>query len=428
MPEINVSTGQKITHMLIVLLSCAFISFYQGGIWLLIPPLNGTIAFGISLLLVFLILTSQKNRNFLCYDMKIYGIATFMLLSLAYMFFSHESFTKSGFLISFYCFGMMCIGAYMHYKEKERKIILLYILAEVILKEICDIYELAKNPMIIRDSGFDVLSVNGTGIEKLVNIPSIYTFAVIYFIVLCNFKRSKHKILSAAYMALTLYVLYLAQMSLPLLLTIIITLYILIVKTVDIKKILLFSVIFCLFFMVLLPTGLNWILKNSFFPIEVTKRLQDVYDIFFKDSSFADIINEYGSGGVEKNYTSTQGRLTHYIQSFRAMGHNFFLGELTPNKIKNGGHSTWIDYIAKFGFTIFVYYYSLIIHSANQFKENDYEDKKVLIAVSIFYLISGLINSFQIVLFTMHMFIIVPYFYELLIDNNFIIKRRPLIK
>lgn len=427
MPEINVSTGQKITHMLIVLLSCAFISFYQGGIWLLIPPLNGTIAFGISLLLVFLILTSQKNRNFLCYDMKIYGIATFMLLSLTYMFFSHESFTKSGFLISFYCFVMMCIGAYMHYKEKERKIILLYILAEVIFKEICDIYELAKNPMIIRDSGFDVLSVNGTGIEKLVNIPSLYTFAVIYFIVLCNFKRSKHKILSAAYMALTLYVLYLAQMSLPLLLTIIITLYILIVKTVDIKKILLFSVIFCLFFMVLLPTGLNWILKNSFFPIEVTKRLQDVYDIFFRDASFAEIINEY-STGLEKGYTSTQGRLTYYIQSIRAMGHNFFLGELTPNKYIKGGHSTWIDYIAEFGFTIFVYYYSLIIHSANQFKENDYEGKKVLIAVSIFYLISGLLNSFQIVIFTMHMFIIVPYFYELLIDNNFIIKWRPLIK
>ena len=71
MPEINVSAGQKITHMLIVLLSCAFISFYQGGIWLLIPPLNGTIAFGISLLLVFFILTSQKSRNFLCYDMKV---------------------------------------------------------------------------------------------------------------------------------------------------------------------------------------------------------------------------------------------------------------------------------------------------------------------------------------------------------------------
>ncbi len=428
MPEINVSAGQKITHMLIVLLSCAFISFYQGGIWLLIPPLNGTIAFGISILLVFFILTSQKNRNYLCYDMRVYGIASFMMLSLAYMLFSHEQFTKSGFLVSFYCFVMMCIGAYIHDKEKERKIILLYILAEAILKEICDIYELAKNPMIIRDSGFDVLSVNGTGIEKLVNIPSIYTFAVIYFIVLCNFKRSKHKVLSIAYMALTLYVLYSAQMSLPLLLTIIITLYILIVKTVDIKKILLLSVVFCLFFMVLLPTGLNWILKNNFFPIEVTKRLQDVYDIFFKDASFADIINEYGSSGVEKDYTSTQGRLTHYIESFRAMVHNFFLGELTPNKFKNGGHSTWIDYIAKFGCAIFIYYYSLIQHTSIQFKKSEYEGKKVLIAVGIFYLISGLLNSFQIVLFTMHVFILVPYFHELLIDNNFIIKRRPLIR
>lgn len=427
MPEINVSAGQKITHMLIVLLSCAFISSYQGGIWLLIPPLNGTIAFGISLLLVFLILTSQKNRNFLCYDMKVYGIATFMLLSLAYMLFSHESFTKSGFLVSFYCFVMMCIGAYMHDKEKERKIILLYILAEVILKEICDIYELAKNPMIIRDSGFDVLSVNGTGIEKLVNIPSIYTFAVIYFIVLCNFKRSKHKILSTAYMALTLYVLYLAQMSLPLLLTIIITLYILIVKTVDIKKILLFSVIFCLFFMVLLPTGLNWILKNSFFPIEVTKRLQDVYDIFFRDASFAEIINEY-STGLEKNYTSTQGRLTHYIESFRAMGHNFFLGELTPNKFKNGGHSIWVDYIAKFGCLIFVYYVSIFNYIRKQFIDSDYAGKKIIIAVSIFYIVSGILNYFSIVIYSMNMFILVPYFHELLINNNFIIKRRPLIK
>ncbi|HAY72396.1 MAG TPA: hypothetical protein DCY31_00820 [Ruminococcaceae bacterium] len=427
MSDIGSTTGQKITHMLIVILSCAFISFYQGGIWLLIPPLNGTIAFGISLLLVFLVLTSQNNRNYLCFDMKVYGIASFMLLSLVYMLLSHEQFTKSGFLVSFYCFVMMCIGAYIHDKEKERKIILLYILAEVILKEICDIYELTKNPMIIRDSGFDVLSVNGSGIEKLVNIPSIYTFAVIYFIVLCNFKRSKHKILSIAYMALTLYVLYSAQMSLPLLLTIIITLYILVVKTVDIKKIILFSAVFCLFFMILLPTGLNWILKNNFFPIEVTKRLQDVYDIFFKDASFADIINEYGSG-LEKDYTSTQGRITHYIESFRAMGHNFFLGELTPNKFKNGGHSTWIDYIAKFGFTILIYYFSLIRHTKAQFKKSEYEGKKVLIAVSIFYLISGILNSFQIVLFTMHMFILVPYFYELLIDNNFTIKWRPLVR
>ena len=427
MPEMNVSAGQKITHMLIVVLSCAFISFYQGGIWLLIPPLNGTIAFGISLLLVFFILTSQKNRNYLCYDMKVYGIAAFMLLSLAYMLFSHESFTKSGFLISFYCFVMMCIGAYIHDKERERKIILLYILAEVILKELVDIYELFRNPMIIRDSGFDVLSVNGTGIEKLVNIPSIYTFAVIYFIVLCNFKRSKHKVLSIAYMALTLYVLYLAQMSLPLLLTIIITIYILTVKTVEIKKIILLSVVFCLFFMVLLPTVLNWILKNSFFPIEVTKRLQDIYDIFFKDASFAEIINEY-STGLEKDYSSTQGRIVYYIQSFRAMWHNFFLGELTPNKYTTGGHSTWIDYIAKFGCAIFVYYYSLIQHTSIQFRKSEYEGKKVLIAVGIFYLISGILNSFQIVLFTMHMFILVPYFYELLTDNNFIIRRRPLIK
>ena len=65
MPEINVSAGQKITHMLIVLLSCAFISFYQGGIWLLIPPLNGTIAFGISLLLISNILNKipKENKN-----------------------------------------------------------------------------------------------------------------------------------------------------------------------------------------------------------------------------------------------------------------------------------------------------------------------------------------------------------------------------
>ena len=42
MPEITVSAGQKITNMIIVLLSCAFISLYHFAIWLLIPHLNGT--------------------------------------------------------------------------------------------------------------------------------------------------------------------------------------------------------------------------------------------------------------------------------------------------------------------------------------------------------------------------------------------------
>lgn len=426
MPDYNVTAGQKITHFFIIVFSCAFISFYQVGIWQLIPPLNGTIAFGISVALTFLILSSQKARNYLFYDMKIYGIAAFMFLSLLYMLLTRESFTKSAFLFAFYCFVMMCIGAYMHDCERERKFILIFIFFEVILKEFVYIYELAKNPMIIRESGFDVLSVNGSGLEKLVSIPSIYTFAVIYFIVLCNFKRSKHKVFSVFYMALTLYVLYSAQMSLPLLLTILLTFYILIVKSINIKNIVILSVVFCLVFMIFMPLILNWLLKNNFFPVEVMKRLQDVYDIFFKEASITEIIKEYSSIGYGEKYTSTQGRLAHYIQSFRALGHNFFLGELTPGKLTNGGHSTWIDYVTKFGCTIFIYYYSLIRYSSRQFNRSDYESKRVWIVVSIFYLISGILNSFQIVIFTMNIFIIVPYLHELLTEKNLVIKRRPL--
>ena len=426
MPNSNRTVGQTITHLIIVICSCAFISFYQGGIWLLIPPLNGTMAFGISLILTFLILTSRSERNYLYSDLKIYGIAVFILLSIIYMFANKESFTSSGFLIAFYCFVMMCIGAYIHNNEKERNFILLFILAENILKELVDIYELLKNPMIMRNSAFDLININGSGLEKLVNIPSIYTFVVIYFIVLCNFRRSKYKVLSVAYMAVTLYVLYLSQMSLPLLLTIIITLFLLLVKSTDMKKVVALSVVFFLFFMILLPTILTLLLKSSFLTVEFQKRIQDIYDIFFSDASFAEIIQTYGNG-AEEDYTSTEGRLSFYIQSFRAMAHNFFLGTLTPNSIKTGGHSTWIDYIAKYGCLVFVYYFSLIQYARKKFRMSDLESKKVLIAISIFYLFSGLFNSFQIVMFTMHMFIIIPYFDELLTDDTkLIIKRRPM--
>ena len=81
MPNSNRTVGQTITHLIIVMCSCAFISFFQCGFWLLIPPLNGTIAFGISIILTFLIFTSKSALNCLYYDIKIYGIAVFILLS-----------------------------------------------------------------------------------------------------------------------------------------------------------------------------------------------------------------------------------------------------------------------------------------------------------------------------------------------------------
>ena len=426
MPNSNRTVGQTITHLIIVMCSCAFISFFQCGFWLLIPSLNGTIAFGISIILTFLIFTSKSALNCLYYDIKIYGIAVFILLSFIYMFAAKEKFTNSAFLTSYYCFVIMCIGAHMQENEKDRKIILIFILIEVIFKEFVDIYELHKDPMIMRNSGFDILSINGSGLEKLVNIPSIYVFAVIYFIVLCNFKRSKNKFLSICYLAVTLYVLYLSQMSLPLLLTIMISLYLLLVKTVDIKKIIIISLVFCIFFMILLPSVIKMALESEVFPIEVTKRLQDVYDMFFTDASFTDIIDAYGNG-AEKDFTSTQGRMVHYIESFRAICHNFFLGELTPNKFKTGGHSTWIDYVAKFGCLVFIYYFSLIQKMCKDYKSSDTENKRVILATSIFYIISGILNSFQIALFTLNVFIIIPYFDELLTDDTkLIIKRRPM--
>ena len=177
--------------------------------------------------------------------------------------------------------------------------------------------------------------------------------------------------------------------------------------------------------MFLLPSVIKLALNSEIFPIEVTKRLQDVYDMFFTDASFSDIIQDYGNG-AEKDFTSTQGRMVHYIESFRALCHNFFLGELTPNKFKTGGHSTWIDYVAKFGCLVFIYYFSLIQKMRKDYITIDTESKKVILAVSIFYIISGILNSFQIALFTMNVFIIIPYFDELLTDDTKLIIRRPM--
>ena len=60
------------------------------------------------------------------------------------------------------------------------------------------------------------------------------------------------------------------------------------------------------------------------------------------------------------------------------------------------------------------------------YKSSDTENKRVILATSIFYIISGILNSFQIALFTLNVFIIIPYFDELLTDDTKLIIRRPM--
>ena len=101
------------------------------------------------------------------------------------------------------------------------------------------------------------------------------------------------------------------------------------------------------------------------------------------------------------------------------MIHNFILGVLTPGALTQGGHSTWIDYIAMFGCGILVYYKALISYIKGLYREADRSNKKTIVAVSILYIVSGIFNSFQIALFSLHIFVLLPYLHEILIKTNY---------
>ena len=79
--------------ILYLILSCFFLSFIYGGVWLLIPFLNGTVAFGISIILLFMSFNDRQLCSYFIKKQYAAGFLVLPVLSFIYMLTEDEKFS-----------------------------------------------------------------------------------------------------------------------------------------------------------------------------------------------------------------------------------------------------------------------------------------------------------------------------------------------
>ncbi len=410
--------NDPLQEVLYLVLSCMFLSFQNGGFWLLLPLLNGTIAFGIALIIAFLSALDPYTRGFYWKKQYGYGILVALVLSLINMLYTSTAFTSSEFLTFFYCFVTMLIAAHYSDERDHRKPLLIFIFIELIFKMGVNIFAILRDPGAIRNSGFNAVVLTGDGAEKLISIKVLYTLAVVCFIFLSHFGKIKHKIAAILMVVAIIWLLYMAQMSLVLLTTMILIVYIFLINPRYYKRSIIIGVLLGILLLIFLPNIIEVILKNRWFGPMVRERLADTYEVFFSGNTFEEIVDKYGTYQYSFRNSSTKMRLYHYISSIRAFFNNFFLGELTPNALQHGAHSLFFDLIAEYGCLIFALIFSVVKYIKDLMNFNDAQNRKAVLCFSIAYVILSLINRYALVYFFIQLYIILPHFYELFVSEK----------
>ena len=409
-------------NLLFLLLSCLFISSVQGGLWMLVPFLNGTIAFGISIVIFFLSLIDRKIMRFFATQQFGGGILLFLLLSFIYMLTEEESFTSSQFFTISQCFVIMLIAAHYSVDAKERRPFLIFYFFDLLVKLAANMYYAYLHPEMIRDSQLETFSINGTGFEKMVNIPVLYVLATICYIIFSNFKITKHKILLLLFVAAVFWLLIQAEMNLVMLTTFIVCLLVLFIHPKYYKQTLIIAALFGFILLIFSKGILGFIIEHEWFGDTTRNRLEDLYTIFFKGNSVWDNIRYYYTHAYRYENSSTIIRLYSYINSIKAFFHNFFLGTWTPNAIAHGGHSIWLDLVARYGFLILIYYRSLLKYQFHLLKDTDIQNRKAVISFIAAFIFLGIFNNFPLHYFTIQLYILLPYFKELIVKKE--VKRQ----
>lgn len=400
--------------ILYLILSCAFLSFIYGGVWLLIPFLNGTVAFGISVVLLLMSLIDRQLTDFFVNKQYALGFLALPALAFIYMLTEHEKFTDSHFLSVYYCLIIIMIAAHYGVDAQRRKYFLRIILFEIILMLAVNIFYTVKDPNIIRSSQLETFTVYGTGFQKLVKIQILYIAAVFCFVFVSNFSVSKHKAFTIIFVAASLWLLFEAQLTLVMLTTFILLIYVLLINPKYFKFSLVIGIFLVIILVVFSKSILEFCIDKHIFGDVTTNRLEELYMIFFNGRSFFENIQYYTANQNLYRGSSTIGRLVAYSNSFKAFFHNIFLGEWTPGALKNGGHSIWLDLVSQYGIAVLLVYRAFVKYAGRLLKNTDIYNKKAVLCFIIAFAFLGIFNYFTLAHFCIMLYIVLPYMREII--------------
>ena len=410
--------SNPITEFCVLILSMLYLSYLHNGVRVLIPFFNGTIAFGIMLILDAILLSDFDTREKMRSRFPS-GIAIAMALGLVFVIVGEEPFLNSFALTTIHCLTVMLIASYYEEREDLRKILLGFYLIETLLSIGVNAYYMAVDPQLIHRANDDTMIATGNGLLNMVNLYALYEAAVLYYIALANFRRCKNKILVCLLLIAIFYIILNAQMTILLLTTIFVTVIIGFVRPEHYKKALLIIGLISVAVIVASGNILSWAISNQIFGDRTTVRLKDIYAIFYQGDSISSVLSYYGQQfNGRMSFSSVQGRLICYVQSIKAFFHNFFIGFLTPNALPIGEHSSWLDYVAKYGVLIFALYKSIVQYLVTVYKKSDNCDKKAIVCFSIVYIVMGLINAVNIRYFFLYVYLLIPYLSDILVKKK----------
>ncbi len=403
-------------NLIILVLSCLFISYINSGIWLLIPFTSGMIGFGIALLLFFLLCIEQGVLTHFFDVLHGYGTVLIATISFFVMLYMGVEFKSSDFLKFFYCIVIMMMASHFSQSKELRKPLLVYIAFEVTVKMFVNIFYLISDPEFVRFSGggYNNITVTGEGFQKLGGIYILYILMTILFVLLSNMSITRHKVVSIIYVSIVIALMLMSQMTLVLFATLILTVYIFFINPKHYAASIIIGIVGFIVIIFALKSIIPFLLDKQWFGNEINRRLRDVYNIFYSGQSFSKIINDYSVYKESFSLSSVKGRLYAYITSVKSLKSNFLLGYFSPDMSLHGGHSVLIDYICENGILTLVWYYSLVMYVRKLLKTTVVTNKKAIWCFSIAFVFLSIFNRFSVVDFYMQLFIILPYFYELL--------------
>ncbi len=414
-------------NLVILVLSCLFISYINSGIWLLIPFTSGLIGFGIAVLLFFLLFIEKGVLTHFFGALHGYGTVLMTVISFFVMLYMGDDFATSHFVRFFYCIVIMLMASHFGQSKELRKPLLIYIAFEVTVKMFVNIFYLIFDPKFVRYSGgnYNNITVMGNGLQKLGGIYILYILMTILFVLISNISITKHKVILIIYASVIIVLMLMSQMLLVLFSTLILTLYIFFINPKHYIASIAIGIAGLIVLLVMMKSILPFLINKQWFGNEINKRLSDVYNIFYSGQSFSKIIDYYSFYRKSFANSSVKGRLYAYITSVKALKNNFLLGYFSPKMSSIGGHSALIDYISENGILTLIWYYSLVMYVRRLLKTTTATNKKAVWCFSIAYVFLSIFNYFSIIIFYLQLFIILPYFYELfLIKPPQTVKRR----
>lgn len=304
-----------------------------------------------------------------------------------------------------FLYMFIIFSIFLYYRDdenkKDRKIILYFLLIDILYIGINTFIQLLTNPLLSRILAMSTetkeMLLEGEIYNNIGTYGFFYALGIIVLIYIYKsfFENTNTKIKYIIISILSLVLLIQGSFAISILLTFICTSFILIFCNKNIsKKILKISVTILLIIMIYINS--NNILSNiamiEWLPLQVKEKITE--------------INISLNNSENMNGTDMEARATVYKKSIDTFKENFLIGSFGNNE-NIGGHSTFFDFFALYGvFAIFLYYYFFICYK----QINKFVNIKYIVGIIfIYYLLLSILNPSIYSNIFVALYIIVPF-------------------